>query len=134
MAHEASDLSWLVVKVSSWSVEETVARLSDAIVSRGAKLFAVIDHSGEARASGLELRDTKVLIFGSPVAGTPVMESAPLAALDLPLKVLVFDEGGATRVCYASPSGLADRYGLASELVSKLGAIDAITDAALERG
>lgn len=134
MADAASELSWLIVKVSSWSVEETVARISDAIVSHGAKLFAVIDHSGEARASGLELRDTKVLIFGSPLAGTPVMESAPLAALDLPLKVLVFDDDGMTRVCYASASGLADRYGLASELVSKLGAIDAITDAALKRG
>ncbi len=134
MADAASELSWLIVKVSSWSVEETVTRLSDAIVSIGAKLFAVIDHSGEARASGLELRDTKVLIFGSPLAGTPVMESAPLAALDLPLKVLVFDDGGVTRVCYASPSGLAERYGLASELVSKLGAIDAITDAALQHG
>lgn len=134
MARAASGLPWLSVKVSPWSVEETVARLSDAIVNRGAKLFAVIDHSGEARASGLELRDTKVVIFGSPLAGTPVMESVPLAALDLPLKVLVFDDGGRTQVCYASPSGLADRYGLASELVSKLGAIDAITDAALERG
>lgn len=134
MADSASELSWLIVKVSSWSVKETVARLSDVIEGHGAKLFAVIDHSGEARASGLELRDTKVLIFGSPLAGTPVMESAPLAALDLPLKVLVFDDDGTTRVCYASPSGLADRYGLASELVSNLGAIDAITDAALQRG
>ncbi len=134
MAHEASELSWLVVKPSPWSVDETVTRLSDVIASRGVKLFAVIDHSGEARDSGLDLRDTKVVIFGSPLAGTPVMESAPLAALDLPLKVLVFDDAGATKVCYASPAGLADRYGLSPDLVSRLAAIDVITDAALEHG
>ncbi len=134
MPHEASELSWLVVKPSPWSVEETVTRLSDVIATRGAKLFAVIDHSGEARDSGLDLRDTKVVIFGSPLAGTPVMEDAPLAALDLPLKVLVFDDAGATKVCYASPTGLADRYGLSPDLVPRLAAIDVITDAALAHG
>ena len=64
------------------------------------KLFAVIDHSGEARASGLQLRDTKLVIFGSPQAGTPVMQAAPLAALDLPLKVLVWADGEQTKVSY----------------------------------
>jgi uncharacterized protein (DUF302 family) len=70
-----------------------VARLSATVAARGIKLFATIDHSGEAQAAGLVLRDTKVMIFGSPSAGTPVMQAAPLAALDLPLKVLVWPTG-----------------------------------------
>ncbi len=133
MAYEPSELSWLVTKLSRWSVDETVARLSEAIAAKGAKLFAVIDHSGEARNSGLELRDTKVVIFGSPLAGTAVMQAAPAAALDLPLKVLVFDDGGSTKVCYAAPDELGRRYGLSEELVSRLLAVDVITDSALER-
>jgi Domain of unknown function DUF302 len=84
----------LITKLSPWSVADTVSRLSAVVAARGMKEFAVIDHSGEARASGLDLRDTKLVIFGSPQAGTPVMVAAPLAALDLPLKVLVW--GGRT--------------------------------------
>jgi uncharacterized protein (DUF302 family) len=110
-------------------VEDTVARLSDLLATRGIKLFAVIDHSGEAQASGLELRDTKVVIFGSPLAGTPVMQAVPLAALDLPLKVLVWQDGEQTKVSYAPPAALAARYGLSAELAQRLAAIDAITDA-----
>jgi uncharacterized protein (DUF302 family) len=93
----------------------------------------VIDHSGEARAAGLELRDTKVVIFGNPAAGTPVMAAAPLAALDLPLKVLVWDDGGQTRLSYTGPDELAARYGLSGELASRLAAIDTVTDAVKER-
>ena len=92
-------------------------------------MFAVIDHSGEAAAHGLELRDTKVVVFGSPVAGTPVMQAAPLAALDLPLKILVWDEDGQTRVSYTAPSELAARYGLSDELAARLAGIDGLTDA-----
>ena len=73
------------------------------------KLFTVIDQSGEAEAAGLELRDTKLVIFGSPQAGTPVMVAAPLAALDLPLKVLVWEDGHQTKVSYMAPSELAAR-------------------------
>jgi uncharacterized protein (DUF302 family) len=93
------------------------------------KLFAVIDHSGEAEEAGLELRDTKLVVFGSPQAGTPVMVSAPLAALDLPLKVLVWAEGGVTKVSYTAPAELASRYGLGDELAAPLAGIDALTDA-----
>jgi uncharacterized protein (DUF302 family) len=89
----------------------------------------VIDHSGEARAAGLELRDTKVVIFGNPAAGTPVMAAAPLAALDLPLKVLVWDDGGQTMLSYAGPDELAARHGLSDELAARLAAIDTITEA-----
>jgi uncharacterized protein (DUF302 family) len=103
--------------------------MSELAAAKGLKVFAVIDHSGEAAAHGLELRDTKVVLFGSPVAGTPVMQAAPLAALDLPLKVLVWDEDGQTRVSYTAPSELAARYGLCDELAARLAGIDGLTDA-----
>jgi uncharacterized protein (DUF302 family) len=121
----------LVTKSSPWSVLDTVARLSAVVAARDMKLFAVIDHSGEAATAGLALRDTKVVIFGSPQAGTPVMLAAPLAALDLPLKVLVFADGPQTRVVYTASAALAARYGLGDELAAKLAGIDAVTDAAL---
>jgi uncharacterized protein (DUF302 family) len=119
----------VVTKPSPRSVEETVAALSELVTSKGMKLFAVIDHSGEASAAGLDLRDTKVVIFGSPQAGTPVMQAAPLAALDLPLKVLVWADGDQTNVSYTSPSALAARYQLSDELAARLAGIDAVTDA-----
>ena len=122
----------MVTKASPRSVDETVDRLRAILAERGIKLFAVIDHSGEAAAAGLELRPTKVVIFGSPVAGTPVMEACPPAALDLPLKVLVWDDAGQTRLGYAPPRELAARYGLSDELAGRLAAIDAVTDAAVD--
>jgi uncharacterized protein (DUF302 family) len=80
----------VVTKVAPWSVADTVTRLAAVVDARKMKMFAVIDHSGEATNEGLGLRDTKLVIFGSPTAGTPVMVAAPLSALDLPLKVLVW--------------------------------------------
>jgi uncharacterized protein (DUF302 family) len=121
----------LVTKVSSRSVAGTVDRLLAVVAERGMKLFIVIDHSGEARANGLDLRDTKVVIFGSPKGGTPVMQAAPVAALDLPLKVLVWDDGDATKIAYTAPSELAARYGLSDELAARLAGIDAVTDAVI---
>ena len=94
----------VVTKHSPRSVADTVARLRDLTAAQGMKTFAVIDHSGEAQDRGLELRDTKVVIFGSPEAGTPVMVSAPLVALDLPLKILVWSDGDRTMVSYTAPS------------------------------
>ena len=120
----------MVTKSSPSSVAETVARLEAVLKSRGIKLFAVIDHSGEAAAAGLQLRDTKVVIFGSPAAGTPVMEAAPLAALDLPLKVLIWADGDQTRIDYVDAAVLGARYGLSDELAGRLAVIDAITDEA----
>lgn len=125
----ADQRSGIVTKDSPRSVDETVARLASLAQDKGLKLFTVIDHSGEARAAGLELRETKVVIFGSPKAGTPVMQAVPLAALDLPLKVLVWDDGGQTRVSYTSPAALAARNRLDDELAARLAAIDALTDA-----
>jgi uncharacterized protein (DUF302 family) len=123
----------MITKSSPWSVAETVARFRDVLESKGVKLFAVIDHSGEAEAVGLVLRETKVVIFGSPVAGTSVMVAAPLAALDLPLKVLVWADGEQTNLSYTGPEELAVRYGLSSELAGRLAAIDAVTDAVIDR-
>jgi len=121
----------LVTKLSPLSVDETVKRVTEIVAAKGAKLFAVIDHSGEAAAVGLELRPTKVVIFGSPQAGTPVMQASPLAALDLPLKILVWADGDQTKLTYAPPAALAARYGLSDELAGRLAAVDAITDAAV---
>jgi uncharacterized protein (DUF302 family) len=124
----------VVTKLSPWSVVETVSRLTALLESKGVKVFAVIDHSDEAAAAGLELRDTQVVIFGSPVAGTPVMEAAPLAALDLPLKVLIWADGGQTKIDYAGPAELAARYGFGEELAGRLAAIDTVTDALVAAG
>jgi uncharacterized protein (DUF302 family) len=121
----------LVTRISPRSVADTVARIEQIATSKGAKVFAVIDHSGEAEAVGLTLRDTKVVIFGAPQAGTPVMEAAPLAALDLPLKILVWADGDETKIAYAPPSELAARYGLSDELAGRLAAVVAISDAAI---
>lgn len=122
----------ITTKLSPRSVEETVGRLSEVVAAKGLKVFAVIDHSGEAARVGLELRETRVVIFGSPEAGTPVMAAAPLAALDLPLKALVWADRGQTKVSYASPAALAARYDLSEELAARLAGIDALTDAAVE--
>jgi uncharacterized protein (DUF302 family) len=120
---------WIVTKPSPRSVPDTVARLSELVAEKGLKLFAVVDHSGEAADHGLQLRDTKVVVFGNPLAGTPVMQAAPLAALDLPLKTLIWDDGGHTNVSYTSVAELGARYGLSDELAAKLAGIDALTDA-----
>lgn len=122
----------VITKVSPSSVDETVARLSTVVTGKGMKVFAVIDHSGEASNAGLDLRDTKVVMFGSPQAGTPVMRAEPLAALDLPLKVLIWSDGDQTKVSYTAPSALAARYGLPGELAARLAGIDAVTDAIID--
>jgi uncharacterized protein (DUF302 family) len=121
----------IVTKQSPWSVTETVEQIESTIAAQGLELFVVIDHSGAARAHGLELRETKVVVFGRPEAGTPVMQAHPLAALDLPLKVLVWDDAGETQLAYTAPAELASRYGLDDELAARLAGIDALTDAAL---
>jgi uncharacterized protein (DUF302 family) len=121
----------LVTKASPYPVADTVARLSALIADKGITLFGVIDHSGEAHARGLELRDTKVVMFGNPEGGTPVMQAAPTAALELPLKVLVWDDGGQTKLTYTDPASLAVRYDVPAELLAPLGAIHVLTDAVI---
>ncbi len=119
----------IVTKLSHRSVTDTVSALTAMISAKGMKLFAVIDQSAEARQAGLSLRETTLVIFGSPAAGTPVMAAAPLAALDLPLKVLVWDDEGQTKVSYYSPADLAARHHLDAELAGNLAGINALTDA-----
>jgi len=131
MTRELSTSSEVVTKLSPWSVAETVSRLSAMVKGKGMKVFAVIDHSGEARNVGLELRDTIVVVFGSPQAGTPVMVAAPLAALDLPLKALVWADGAQTKLTYTAPSALAARYRLGDELAGRLAGIDTLTHAVI---
>lgn len=118
----------VVTKTAKGSVNDAVARLCEIVEAHDLKLFAVLDHSGEARRVGLELRDTKVVIFGSPEAGTPVMKSVPLIALDLPLKILIWDDGGETRVSYTAPEVLASRYQLNDELAQRFVGIGPISD------
>ena len=119
----------ITTKLSPRSIEETVARLTELIAGRGMKIFDVIDQSAEARSVGLHLRPTILVIFGNPVAGATVMDAAPLAALDLPLKVLVWADGDQTKVSYISPSAFADRYTLDPDLAHNLAGIDPLTDA-----
>lgn len=119
----------VVTKLSPHPVAETVSKLAGIISAKGIRLFAVIDQSAEARQAGLSLRETTLVIFGSPAAGTPVMAAAPLAALDLPLKVLVWDDDGQTIVSYYSPDALAARHHLDADLAGNLAAVNALTDA-----
>lgn len=108
---------------SPLSVTGTVERLCGLIAEAGATLFAVIDQSAEAERAGLPLRETTLLIFGNPAAGTPVMAAVPLAALDLPLKILVWkDDAGAVWMTYLDAAWLAARYGLAGDLATPLSA------------
>jgi uncharacterized protein (DUF302 family) len=116
-------------KISPRSVADTVARLTSILEEKKVKIFAVIDQSAAAREVGQELRETTLVIFGSPAAGTPVMVAVPLAALDLPLKVLIWADGDQTKVTYYSPAALAARYNLDDELAARLASIDPLTDA-----
>jgi uncharacterized protein (DUF302 family) len=112
---------------------DTVARLSAVVAARGLKVFAVIDHSDEARRVGLALRETKLFIVGSPSVTTPLIDAAPLSALDLPLRVIVWEDGHQTKVSYPSPAEVARRYGLEPELTAALESIDAWTSAVVDR-
>ena len=119
----------VITKPSYLSVNETVAKLTGMIGVKEMKLFAVIDQAAEARQVGLSLRETVLVIFGSPAAGTPVMAASPLSALDLPLKVLVWSDDGQTKVSYYAPAALAARHHLGPELAGNLAGINGLTDA-----
>ena len=119
----------VITKLSHRSVADTAAKLTGLIDAKGMRLFALIDQREEAQRAGLELRDTILVIFGSPAAGTPVMAASPLAALDLPLKVLVWDDEGQTKVSYYAPDALAARHHLSAGLAPNLAGINAITAA-----
>ena len=124
--------SSVVTKLSSRSVAETVERLEQSIDARGFKLFRVIDHSGTAEQVGVQMPDSKLVMFGNPPKGAVVMLAAPLAALDLPLRVLVWEDGnGAVSVSYNSPEFMAERYRLDGALRAPFDAVEAIVEVAL---
>ena len=128
-ADDNQDQTGITSKRSPRSVADTVSRLVEMVGAKGMKVFAVIDQAAEARKVGQSLRETVLVIFGSPAAGTPVMVAAPLSALDLPLKVLVWDDAGQTTVTYYSPGSLAARHHLSADLARNLAGIDPLTDA-----
>jgi uncharacterized protein (DUF302 family) len=114
-------------------VDEIVQRLTALLAEKNIKLFAVVDHSGEAASIGLHMPNTKLLIFGSPKAGTPVMLSAPSTALDLPLKILVSQEpDGSSTLCWNDPAWLQQRHGFPTELTANLAAVEALARKAAE--
>jgi uncharacterized protein (DUF302 family) len=112
---------------SNHSVDETVQRLTNLLQQKGVKLFAIVDHSGEAKAAGLEMPSTKLLIFGNPKAGTPVMLSAPSTALDLPLKILIAQQpDGTTLLSWNDAAWLQQRHGFSGELIANLAAAESL--------
>jgi uncharacterized protein (DUF302 family)/extradiol dioxygenase family protein len=120
----------IVRRRSRYAFDDTVSRLTSAIESKGATLFAVVDHAGEAARVGLSMPPTKLLIFGNPKAGTPLMLAAPSLAIDLPLKVLVWGErDGSAWMAFNDAHYLADRHGLARAQSTALAAVDALTAA-----
>jgi uncharacterized protein (DUF302 family) len=119
----------VVTQLSRQSVADTVAKLTGMISAKGMRLFAVIDQAAEARQAGLALRETTLVIFGSPEAGTPVMAASPLAALDLPLKVLIWADGDQTNASYCAPAAPATRHHLTADLAASLAGVNALTGA-----
>ncbi|MFZ0772323.1 MAG: DUF302 domain-containing protein [Candidatus Sulfotelmatobacter sp.] len=118
---------------SPYTVDETVQRLESILAGRGLQLFALVDHSGEAAKVGMKMRPTKLLIFGSPKGGTPVMLAAPSIAIDLPLKALVAeDENGKVSVLFNSPEYLQQRHAVPDELVKNIAGVGALVAKAVE--
>ncbi len=118
---------------SRHSVDETVAKLEAILKSKGVTLFALVDHSGEAEKVGLKMPPTKLLIFGNPKAGTPLMLAAPSAALDLPLKILVAEDAqGKAWISYNSSDYLKERHGFPDNLVPNIAVVQALAAAAGE--
>ncbi len=118
---------------SRYSVEETVRRLQAAFEEKGLHVFAVIDHSGEAEKVGLKMRPTKVLIFGNPKGGTPLMVAVPSLAIDLPLKALVAEDGeDKVSVTYNRPEYLRERHGVPADLIKNLAGAGAVIAKAVE--
>jgi uncharacterized protein (DUF302 family) len=123
----------IVSKPSNHSVDETVAKLKSMLQAKGVKLFIVIDHSGEAAKAGLKMPNTKLLIFGNPKGGTPLMLAAPSVAIDLPLKILVAEDGqGKVWISYNSPEYLKERHGLPEDLMKNIAVVGVLAEKAGE--
>jgi uncharacterized protein (DUF302 family) len=117
----------IIHKPSKHSVDETLGKLQAILQAKGIAVFALIDHSGEAEKVGMKMPPTKLLIFGNPKGGTPLMLAAPSIAIDLPLKILVWqDDQGKVWVSYNSPEYLAERHGLPPNLTQNIGIIETL--------
>jgi len=123
----------IVRLASNHSVDDTVAKIEGILQAKGVKLFTVVDHSGEAASTGLKMPNTKLLIFGNPKAGTPLMLAVPSVALDLPLKILVAEDGaGKTWISYNASAYLQARHGLPADLLPNIAVIEALAAKAAE--
>jgi uncharacterized protein (DUF302 family) len=125
MTEESAENHGVVTVPSRYSFDDTVHRLQTTLIAKSIELFALIDHSGEAEAVGMHMPRTKLLIFGNPKAGTPLMLASPSIAIDLPLKILVAeDKSGSVRVSYNAPAYLAARHNLPPELLANIAVIE----------
>jgi uncharacterized protein (DUF302 family) len=123
----------IIDKQSNHSVEQTVERIKSILQSKGITLFALIDHSGEAEKVGMRMPPTKLLIFGNPKGGTPLMLAAPSSAIDLPLKILIWEDvQGKVWVSYNSPAYLQERHNEPPELLQNLAVVETIATKAAE--
>jgi uncharacterized protein (DUF302 family)/uncharacterized membrane protein YidH (DUF202 family) len=123
----------IITRASNHSVDETVEKLKEMLEAKGVTVFALVDHSGEAQKAGLKMPPTKLLIFGSPKAGTPLMQAAPSIAIDLPLKILVAEDAqGKVSVSYNSPAYLQQRHGFPKELLQNIAVVELLATKAAE--
>ncbi|HVM91884.1 MAG TPA: DUF302 domain-containing protein [Terriglobales bacterium] len=129
----APSIEGLVVKPSNLSVDETVEKLKSILQAKGVTLFALVDHSGEAAKVGLKMPNTKLLIFGGPKAGTPLMLASPSVAIDLPLKILVAEDGqDKVWISYNSPGYLQQRHNLPHDLLQNIAVVETLAAKAAE--
>ena len=127
------DNKGIIETPSNHSVDQTVERLMRILEAKGVTLFALVDHSGEAEKVGMKMLPTKLLIFGSPKAGTPLMLAAPSIALDLPLKILIREDNhGKVWISYNSPEYFQERHGVPQQLAQNLAAVEAFAAKASE--
>jgi uncharacterized protein (DUF302 family) len=123
----------LISKPCNHSVDQTAEKLKSLLQAKGVTLFALVDHSGEAEKVGLQMRPTKLLIFGNPKAGTPLMLAAPISAIDLPLKILVWEDAhGNVWVTYNSAAYLLQRHNLPPELLPNIAVVETLAAKAAE--
>jgi uncharacterized protein (DUF302 family) len=123
----------IVTIPSHRTVDQTVQNLEGILQAKGVKLFALIDHSGEAEKAGMQMRPTKLLIFGNPKAGTPLMLASPSVAIDLPLKVLVWESADSkVWISYNAPAYLKARHGFPEELVQNIAVVEPLVNSAAQ--
>jgi uncharacterized protein (DUF302 family) len=123
----------IVSKPTRHTVLEALDKLQAILQDKGVRVFTIIDHSGEAAKVGMEMHPTKLVIFGNPKGGTPLMLAAPTIAIDLPLKILIWeDDQGKVWVTYNSPEYLADRHGLPQNLLPNIAFIDSLAASVAE--